>query len=220
MAQQGHSGARLSNGLGMEDLGESLRRERVRRKLSLGELSALSGVSPSMLSGVERGTKVPTVLVLDRIATSLGTSIARILGEERPERVVLLRRNDQDVARDPSGWERRILSPVLPGVEFEFMRTTIEPGMDAGAFSPHAPGSREYTAVESGTLLLTIDGEPYALGAGDAIYYAGDCVHAFANPADDASCVYYLAMDVSGDLRGNPGLTAHRPFAGDEANRR
>jgi hypothetical protein len=69
-----------------------------------------------MLSAVERGEKVPTVLVLDRIATALGTSIARILGEERRGRVVVLRAGDQTVARDPSGWERRILSPVLASV--------------------------------------------------------------------------------------------------------
>jgi quercetin dioxygenase-like cupin family protein len=150
-----------------------------------------------MLSAVERGAKVPTVLVLDRIATALGTSIARLLGDERVARVVVLRRADQSVARDLSGWERRILSPVLPGVEFELMRTAIPAGVDAGAFSPHGPGTREYVAIEQGTLLLTIDGVAYRLSAGDSIYYDGNCVHAFANPDAAESCVYYLAMDVT-----------------------
>jgi XRE family transcriptional regulator, regulator of sulfur utilization len=68
--------------------------------------------------------------------------------------------------------------------------------VDAGAFSPHAPGSREYLAMESGKLLLTIDGVEYELDAGDSIFYAGDCVHAYRNPSSRA-CVYYLAMDVS-----------------------
>jgi len=190
---------RFANGLDLVDLGERIRLERVRRRLSLEELASASGVSRSMLSAVERGGKVPTVLVLDRIATGLGTSIARLLGQERAARVVLLRRDEQDVARDPSGWERRILSPVLPGVEFEFMRTTIPPRVDAGAFSPHAPGSREYVAVESGTLTLTIEGTAYTLHTGDSIYYDGDCVHAFANRGN-APCAYYLAMEVSGAL--------------------
>ncbi len=187
---------RLSNGLDMAGLGERIRIERVGRRLSLDALAARAGVSRSMLSDVERGAKVPTVLVLDRIATALDTSIARLLGEERAARVIVYRRDEQDVARDPSGWERRILSPVLPGVEFEFMRATIPAGVDAGAFSPHAPGSREYLAVEQGTLLLAIGDTPYTLHAGDSIYYAGDCLHAFANPADEP-CVYYLAMDVA-----------------------
>src|SRR5256712_10465432 len=118
--------------LKITELGRRVRDERQRRGLSLEELAARAEVSRSMLSDVERGAKVPTVLVLDRIATGLGTSIARLLGEERSGSVIVLRREEQDVAVDPSGWERRILSPVLPGVEFEFMRTTINPGVDAG----------------------------------------------------------------------------------------
>jgi len=202
--------ARRSGGLTMSGIGERVRRERQRRGLSLTGLAAEAGVSSSMLSDVERGAKAPTVLVLDRIATALGTSIARLLDDEQDARVVVRRHDEQDVARDPSGWERRVLSPVLPGVEFELMRTTIGPGVDAGAFSPHAPGSREYLAVEVGTLLLTIDGVPYTLRAGDSVYYAGDCVHSFANPAD-RPCVYYLAMDVA----GAPTRTGHHaPIAG------
>lgn len=188
---------RFSNGMDIADLGERIRLERLRRRLSLAVLATRTGVSRSMLSDVERGAKVPTVLVLDRIATGLGTSIARLLGEERSSAVFVLRREEQDVVVDPSGWERRILSPVLPGVEFEFMRTTINPGVDAGVFSPHAAGSLEWVAVEQGTLLLTINGTPYTLHVGDSIYYDGDCWHGFANPGDE-SCVYYLAMDVKG----------------------
>ena len=194
---RGGAKPRLSSGLDMVGLGARLRLERLRRRLSLHDLEARTGVSRSMLSEVERGSKVPTVLVLDRIATGLDTTIARLLGDERVARVVVLRRDEQDVARDPTGWERRILSPVLPGVEFEFMRTAIGAGVDAGAFSPHAPGSREYLAVERGTLRLTIDGTLYTIRSGDSVYYAGDCVHAFANPGRVA-CVYYLAMEVSG----------------------
>lgn len=149
-----------------------------------------------MVSAVERGLKAPTVLVLDRIATGLDMSIARLIGEERTGGVIVLRREEQDTAEDPSGWERRILSPVLPGVEFELMRTTIPGGVDAGEFAPHAPGSREYLAMARGVLRLTIDGTPYTLRAGDSIYYAGDCRHAFANPGREM-CAYYLAMQLA-----------------------
>lgn len=182
---------------GRDLLGARLRGERDRRGLSLGALAERSGVSRGMLHEVGRGQTAPTVLVLDRIATGLGTSIARLVSGERADRVVLLPREAQPVARDPSGWERRILSPVLPSVEFEFMRTTIGPGVAAGVFDPHPPGSREYLAVEQGELELTLDGERYRLGPGDAIYYAGDGRHGFANRGA-VDCVYYLAMDVTG----------------------
>jgi transcriptional regulator with XRE-family HTH domain len=197
------------NGLQLAELGEHIRDERARRNLSLEALARKARVSRSMLSAVERGEKAPSVLILDQIATGLGTSIARLLASEREGRIVVIRATEQDRAVDPSGWERRILSPVLPKVEFEFMRTTLLPGVNAGAFLPHNPGSREYVAVERGTLRLTIDGEVYLLKKGDSIYYAGDCIHEFENPDRRNRCEYYLAMDVS----GHPEQLRHRPVA-------
>ncbi|GHO76792.1 hypothetical protein KSD_45630 [Ktedonobacter sp. SOSP1-85] len=186
---------RLASGLDLTDLGARIRSERLRRHLSLEVLSSQSGVSSSMLSDIERGKKVPSVLVLDSIATALGTSLARLLEEEQQAKVIVLCHREQEVVQDPSGWERRILSPVLPGIEFEFMRTTILPGVDAGVFLPHGTGSREYIAVEEGTLQLTLNGTVYLLQAGDSIYYAGDCQHAFANPGEKP-CTYYLVMEI------------------------
>jgi transcriptional regulator with XRE-family HTH domain len=179
----------------MADVGLRIRARRHAQGLALEQLAQLSAVSRSMLSDVERGAKTPTVLVLDRLATALGTSIARLLDEPAGDALVLLRSTQQRVVRDPAGWERRILSPVLPGVEFEFMRTVLGPGVDAGEFSPHQSGSREYVAVESGRLTLSIDVQVSTLEAGDSVYFPGDCRHAFAN-GGDAECVYYLVMDL------------------------
>src|SRR5215471_2359350 len=72
----------LASGLDMAGLGARLRLERQRRGLSLHDLETRTGVSRSMLSEVERGSKVPTILVLDRIATGLDTSIARLLADD------------------------------------------------------------------------------------------------------------------------------------------
>jgi len=109
-----------------------------------------------MLSTVERGQRVPSILVMARIATALDTSIGRLVGEEATPRVIVMRGADQRVVKDPVGIERRSLSPVLPGIEFELIRMTLAPGIDAGTFPPHRAESREYLAVETGTLTLTL----------------------------------------------------------------
>jgi quercetin dioxygenase-like cupin family protein len=148
----------------------------------------------------------PLSFVLHRIATGLDTSLSRLVEEETSARVIVLRHGRQKVVRAAAGWDRRILSPVLPGVEFELVRITVGPLVNGPMFLPHAHGSREYVAVEKGTLLFTLDGEPHALKAGDSRYFDGDCIHGFRNPSR-VPCVYYLAMDVSGDAAG----TNHRP---------
>ncbi|WP_461012373.1 helix-turn-helix domain-containing protein [Streptomyces capparidis] len=201
-------GNALSSGLSMAELGARIRAERRARGMALERLAELSGVSRSMVSDVERGAKTPSVLVLDHLATALGTSIARLLDEPVRPGVMVMPRARQYVVRDPSGWERRILSPVLPGTEFEFMCTTLEPGVDAGEFSPHPPGSHEYVAVETGRLRLTVDGVPHLLTAGDAAYFPGDRRHAFANDTNEV-CVYYLAMTL-----GRPADSHRRSIRG------
>jgi XRE family transcriptional regulator, regulator of sulfur utilization len=183
--------------LDMAALGRRLRALRQQRQLSLEAMAARSGVSVSMLSTVERGQKVPSILVMGQIATALGTSIGRLVGEEAAPRVIVTRAADQRVIKDPAGIERRGLSPVLPGIEFELIRITLPPGVDAGTFPPHRAGSREYLAVEIGALTLTLDGTEYRLAEGDSIYHGGDCEHGYRNDGD-TPCIYYLAMDVAG----------------------
>jgi quercetin dioxygenase-like cupin family protein len=98
------------------------------------------------------------------------------------------------------------------------MRTTIGPGVNAGAFLPHNAGSREYVAIERGTLKLTLDGHEYLLKKGDSIYYAGDCLHKFENPDARTTCEYYLAMDVTGhpeQLKHRLALPNRKPKKGD-----
>jgi len=181
----------------MAALGRRVRSLRQQRQLSLEALAERSGVSVSMLSTVERGQKVPSILVMSQIATALDTSIGRLLDEEKALRVIVRRAAEQQVIREPAGIERRSLSPVLPGVEFELMRMTVAPGTAVGTFPPHRAGSREYLAVESGTLTVTVAGTDYVLRAGDSLYHDGDCVHGYRNDGR-TPCIYYLAMDVAG----------------------
>jgi transcriptional regulator with XRE-family HTH domain len=188
--------------LSVDQLGAQLRAQRQRSGLSVEALAATSGVSRSMISDVERGAKIPTVLVLARLATALEVTVSRLLGEDQPDPVIPLRAQDQVTITDAAGWQRRILSPNLPGVEFEFIRTTVPPGVVVGEFAAHAAGSREYIVVETGELTVTLDGVDHVLRTGDALYYAGDRTHTFANPGR-VECVYYTVMHVA---------DAHRPL--------
>jgi transcriptional regulator with XRE-family HTH domain len=183
----------ITGSFDLDALGERLRNERLAQGLTLEMLAARTGVSRSMISAVESGGKAPTIVVLHRITTGLGISMSRLMGEDEPARVIVRRRADHPVVTDPTGWERRNLAPALPGLDFEFMRTTIPPGVDAGEFPPHATGSREHIAVESGTLTMVIAGVSHDLNAGDSISYAGDCTHQFINRGSEP-CVYYLAL--------------------------
>jgi len=173
-------------------LGQRVQGLRAERGLTLQELADESGVSVSMLSSVERGAKAPTVVVLDRVAHGLGVRLAALVTEPEDERIVIRRAAEQDVADEPGGWRRTILTPVVPGVNFEWVSVTLPVGCDPGSYTGYAPGSHEFVVVTAGTLVMTIDGERYLLEEGDSVYLAADVDHGYAN-AGSVPCAYSVA---------------------------
>jgi len=53
-------------------LGEIIRQQRITMRLTLQQLSAMSGVSPSHLGRVEKGGRFPSAHILNKIAKPLG----------------------------------------------------------------------------------------------------------------------------------------------------
>src|ERR1700679_1594115 len=62
-------------------VGENLRRQRIRRGLSLERLAKLSSVSRSMLGQIELGQSVPTIKTVWRIATALHLPFASLIAD-------------------------------------------------------------------------------------------------------------------------------------------
>jgi transcriptional regulator with XRE-family HTH domain len=173
------------------ELGARIQAWRRDRGLTLQELAEATAVSASMLSSVERGRKAPTIVVLARIADGLGVPLNELI-VGGGSRVIVRRAGQQDVIDEPAGWRREILTPVIPGVNFEWIRTTLPPGADPGPFPAYAPGSHEFVVAQTGVLRLTVGSEEVLLQAGDSVYFPADATHRYAN-AGDVPCVYYVA---------------------------
>ncbi|WP_225100014.1 helix-turn-helix domain-containing protein [Streptomyces sp. CoH27] len=178
--------------LDLVTLGGRVQKARHGLGLTLQQLADAAEVSVSMLSSVERGQKAPTVVVLARIADGLGVPLAELVAEPQDLRVIVRRAADQDTVEEPGRWRRTILTPVVPGVNFEWIRTVLPPRCDAGEFPAYASGSHEFVVVESGTLRLTLAERAVDLGIGDSVYFAADVVHGYANPGP-TPCAYYVA---------------------------
>jgi transcriptional regulator with XRE-family HTH domain len=61
---------------------QNLKRLRKERELSQEELAFDANLHRTYISGVERGVRNPTVIVLERIAAALGVPASRLLEEE------------------------------------------------------------------------------------------------------------------------------------------
>ena len=181
--------------LDLAKLGTHVQGLRHDRGMTLAELAAAAQVSVSMLSSVERGQKAPTIVVLSRIAGGLGIGRWPIsIADSRTTRRMIVRRAaDQDTVDEPGGWRRTIVSPVVPGVNFEWIRTTLPPVAATPASIPLRAGlprvrrrrDRHPPADASATRSIN-------LSAGDSVYFAADITHAYAN-AGPEPCTYYVA---------------------------
>src|SRR6476646_9317362 len=86
----------LREGLQAYAIGPKIRSIRLKKKMGLVELGKHTGLSPAMLSKIERGQLFPTLPTLLRIALLFGVGLEHFFvdGEERPA-VAVTRKRDR-----------------------------------------------------------------------------------------------------------------------------
>jgi len=182
-------------------LSEELRRHRKGRQLSLERLSALSGVSRSMISKVERGETVPSTGTLSRLAEALGTTFSQLMAHPVESEILVIPADRQPILSDAnSGYQRRCISPVLPGRGVDWVINTLPPRGTSGEFVAHRRGVEEYIYVARGRLEARVGTRRVILEAKDALYFQAHETHQFTN-LGDSECEYFLIINSSG-LRG------------------
>ncbi|MBA3916002.1 MAG: helix-turn-helix transcriptional regulator, partial [Acidobacteriales bacterium] len=94
----------IIDGLKPYGLGEKLRALRLRKSMGLVELGKHTGLSPAMISKLERGKLFPTLPTLLRIALVFGVGLDYFFTDERKRHVVAIVRRDE-----------RLRFPEIPG---------------------------------------------------------------------------------------------------------
>jgi transcriptional regulator with XRE-family HTH domain len=181
-------------------VGPRVRNLREAMDLSLRDLAERSGVSAPMLSQVERGETSPTLQIAARIAAGLELRLSQLLRLDEEGTVTIVRR-DERRRGGADGHRYEILTPPLPGQRAEVSRHTLAPGATTGGPGDppmHEPGARETAVVESGPVVLDIDGVRHELATGDAVTFDADLPHHFENPGKEEAAL--LAV-VSAGLR-------------------
>ncbi|MCG6204712.1 XRE family transcriptional regulator [Rhodopseudomonas sp. HC1] len=178
-------------------LAEELRRHRKAKQLSLEALSTLSGVSRSMISKVERGETVPSTSTLSRLAEALGTTFSQLMAHPVESEIIVIPADRQPILSDAtSGYQRRCISPVLPGRGVDWVLNTVPPRGTTGEFVGHRHGVEEYIYMLKGRLEVRLGARRVMLNTGDAIYFQAQEAHQFTNP-DDSECEYFLIINSS-----------------------
>ena len=151
--------------------------------LTLDALAAKSDVSRSMISLVERGESSPTAVVLEKIATGLGVSLATLFDDASAPADPVSRADEHTPWRDPhSGYIRRNISPA----NFPSPVQIVEILLPAGARVAYETGARDVTIhqqiwVQEGVIEVTLGSVTYRLSADDCLAMQLNAPTAFRN---------------------------------------
>ncbi|HJV82169.1 XRE family transcriptional regulator [Noviherbaspirillum sp.] len=165
------------------EVGATLQKIRLKRGLTLEDLSRAAGVSKSMLSQIEREKANPTIAVAWRLANALGIGIEELLAAntQESEAIHLLEPHETPtLPGNHSGYVLRILGPMDLAGKFEWYELTLAPD-GALKSSPHDPGTIEHLTLLNGSVDVEVDGVTKKLKAGGTARYHADKPHAILN---------------------------------------
>lgn len=179
-------------------VGRAVKASREAQKLTLRALAAKSGVSPSMISDIERGAKSPTISTLTVVAAALGVPMSALVESAKlaPGRIHVVRGSERPALIDPStGARRQNFGPALRGSHVEFLRYMVPPRVTAGPFAAHARGTIEHIHVAAGAIRVAVGDEAVRLEAGDSCSCVADVPHLFDNAGGDVEALIYLVVE-------------------------
>ncbi len=201
------------------DIGRRLAAHRAQRGMRVAELAREVGVTPSLISQIERGLSRPSVSTLFAIAQALDVPVDAFFREPPPpapapraavpggpgaqaqqatEGRYVVRRGARAVIDIEGGvrWERLTRSTLD---HLDFFELVYEPGAESHPRQYTHPGT-EMVLVMSGCLEITVGFERYLLEPGDSIDFPSSMPHRYVNPsAETARAVTAILYDCPGD---------------------
>ena len=174
----------LARGLERYQIGTKLRVLRLKKKMGLVELGRHTGLSPAMLSKIERGRLFPTLPTLLRIALVFSVGLEFFFAGARDKPLVaVVRKAERVTLPDRPGAKQaayRFESLDFPATERRFNSYYAEffPAAPE-ALRPHAHPGVEFLYVLTGTLSVHVDGGEQALDEGDSMYFDSSLPHAY-----------------------------------------
>ena len=178
----------LQDGLANYTIGAKIRTLRLKKKIGLVELGKHTGLSPALLSKIERGLLFPTLPTLLRVALVFGVGLEFFFAGARDKPLVAVVRKSERVRLpdrpDGDDVSFRFESLDFPATERRFncyYAEFLPKPLDK--LQPHSHPGVEFIYAMQGTLSVHLADAEYALAAGDSMYFDSGAPHAYRRSA-------------------------------------
>jgi transcriptional regulator with XRE-family HTH domain len=173
----------ITTGLKGYAIGSKIRRLRLRKSMGLVELGKHTGLSPALLSKLERDLMHPTLATLLRIAMVFSVGLEYFFNPEPKPVLEIVRKKDR--LRFPDSPDAKNVAYHFESLDFPVPNRALnsyladfEPGAaENGRLHEHA--GIEFLYVLSGKLELRIAEDRHQLAEGDAVYFDSIALHGY-----------------------------------------
>jgi transcriptional regulator with XRE-family HTH domain len=182
----------LQEGLKAYGIGPKVRAIRLKKKMGLVELGRHTGLSPAMLSKIERGQLFPTLPTLLRIALVFSVGLDYFFAGNQKAVVGVVRRQERmrfpekpsarDVAYEFESLDFPALERRLNAYYAEFLPTPA----DKVRLHQHPGG--EFIYVLAGTLSVNVGGDEHTLETRDSMYFDSGVPHGYRKAGGKSCC--------------------------------
>ena len=157
------------------EIGEKIKRMRLRLGLTQEELAARTELSKGFISQLERDITSPSIATLMDILEALGSDVGSFFNERAEEKVVY-RAEDMFLKEDAErGMTIRWLVTNAQKNALEPILVTLSAGASTEEDDPHE--GEEFGYVLSGAVTLVNGDDRYRLRKGDSFYFRPSGVH-------------------------------------------
>lgn len=162
------------------EIGERLRRLRVRNRLSQRKLAQQSGVANATISLIENNKLNPTVSMLKKVLDGIPVRMSEFFSDQAdaPEKVFF--RADELTEIADGGVSFLQVGTNLSNKAIQLMRECYQPGAGTGKHQITHEGE-ECGLILSGRLTITVNQHTTTLSSGDAYYFNSSQPHSFVN---------------------------------------
>lgn len=182
------------------EIGEAVRRHRIRREMRQGDLAEKAGLSTSFISQFERGLTDGSISSLTKICVALGITVG-ILFQPESERVRVLRAEEMRRI-DLAGAQKFVYSrPSMDGVDV--YSVAMPAGGSTGDALYEHNGQHEMVICQHGYVAVEVAQVQHVLRKGDSIDFASELPHRIVNIGNDSAEIVWIVADVAAARSSN-----------------
>lgn len=190
--------------LSAAQLGQRIKRLRLKRSMGLVELGRQSGLSASFLSQLETGRVVPTLRNLARIALVFNKDLSYFFESATQSVFRIQRRHDRvrlPVGSPDPDYISESFGILVPEGGLRPCLAEFPSGGERSAFHPDRFPGVEMVYVLNGAIELKRKGEPHRLETRDVCYISGETPRSYRSAGDEPARALIIAFDHESEPR-------------------